>query len=72
VGVSNVNESVYTRVQTLLYFMTFQLGKMVQSAQGSVFCISGCLFAVRREIFNDVEQEVRERNWMGVKVRDGE
>ncbi|KVP39748.1 hypothetical protein WJ87_06075 [Burkholderia ubonensis] len=72
IGVSNVNESVYTRAQAILYFLTFQVGKMVQNAQDSVFCISGCLFAVRREVFEEVEEAVRERNWFGVKVRDGE
>ncbi|WP_434715639.1 glycosyltransferase [Paraburkholderia sp. A3RO-2L] len=72
IGVSNVNENAFTMGQTLVYFMSFQVGKMVQNLQGKMFCISGCLFAVRREIFEEVEEEVRSRNWFGMQVRDGE
>lgn len=72
IGVSNVNDNVFTMVQSIVYFMSFQVGKMVQNVQGKLFCISGCLFAVRREVFEAVEEEVRDRNWFGVKVRDGE
>jgi len=72
IGITNVNENIFTMGQALVYFMSFQVGKMLQNVQGSIFCISGCLFAVRREIFNEVEEEVRTRDWFGVKVRDGE
>lgn len=72
IGITNVNTNVFTMVQTLIYFMSFQVGKMMQNAQGHLFCISGCLFAVRREIFKEVEEEVRTRNWFGMQVRDGE
>lgn len=72
VGIANVNDNVFTLCQALIYFMAFQVGKMMQNVQGKMFCISGCLFAVRREIFQEVEYEVRNRNWFGVKVRDGE
>lgn len=72
IGITNVNQNVFTMVQTLVYYMSFQVGKMMQNAQGHLFCISGCLFAVRREIFQAVEEEVRTRNWFGMQVRDGE
>lgn len=72
VGIANVNDNIFTLCQALVYFMSFQAGKMMQNVQGSLFCISGCLFAVRRGIFLEVDEEVRTRNWFGVKVRDGE
>ena len=72
IGITNVNDNVFTLCQALVYFMSFQVGKMIQNVQGRLFCISGCLFAVRREIFLEVEYEVRNRNWFGMKVRDGE
>lgn len=72
IGITNVNDNALTLCQALVYFMSFQVGKMLQSAQRRVFCISGCLFAVRRHIFLDVEETVRGRNWFGMKVRDGE
>ena len=72
IGITNVNTNVFTICQTLVYFMSFQVGKMLQSVTGKVFCISGCLFAVRRELFEEVEHEVKTRNWFGLSVRDGE
>ncbi|CAB5514714.1 glycosyltransferase [Achromobacter xylosoxidans] len=72
VGITNVNDNVFTLCQAVIYFMSFQIGKMLQNVLGKLFCISGCLFAVRRHIFEEVEEEVRNRNWFGMKVRDGE
>jgi N-acetylglucosaminyltransferase len=72
IGVSNTNDNACTMIQALVYFMSFQVGKMLQNARATLFCISGCLFAVRREIFEDVEEDLRNRNWFGMKVRDGE
>ncbi len=72
IGVTNVNDNVLTIGQTMVYYMSFQFGKMLQNLSGHVFCISGCLFAVRRELFEAVEGEVKGRNWFGLGVRDGE
>ncbi len=72
IGITNVNDNTFTLCQALVYFMSFQVGKMLQSVQRRVFCISGCLFAVRRHVFMEVEESVRGRNWFGMKVRDGE
>lgn len=72
IGITNVNDNVFTVCQALVYYMSFQVGKMVQNIHGHVFCISGCLFAVRRHLFEQVESEVKNRNWFGMKVRDGE
>lgn len=72
VGITNVNENVLTLGQTVLYYMTFQFGKMLQNLSGHVFCISGCLFAVRRPLFKQVEHEIKSRSWFGLGVRDGE
>jgi len=72
VGVSNVNESAYTACQAVMYFIGFQLMKMMQNVQGKIFCVSGCLFAVRREIFEECGASVRDRRWFGMEMRDGE
>jgi cellulose synthase/poly-beta-1,6-N-acetylglucosamine synthase-like glycosyltransferase len=72
IGISNVNTNVFTVCQTLVYYFSFQVGKMLQNLSGHVFCISGCLFAVRRALFEEVEHEVKSRNWFGLGVRDGE
>jgi len=72
VGVSNVNESAYTVCQAVMYFVGFQLMKMVQNVQGKIFCVSGCLFAARREIFAECGMAVKDFRWFGMEMRDGE
>jgi len=72
IGITNVNDNAFTVCQALVYYMSFQVGKMLQNIHGRVFCISGCLFAVRRPLFEEVESEIKNRNWFGMQVRDGE
>jgi hyaluronan synthase len=72
VGVSNPAENVLTHCQTLMYYYAYQITKMTQNWARNVMCISGCLFAVRREHFLAIEKTVKERNWFGIGVRDGE
>jgi len=72
VGVSNANESVFSMCQAIVYFMSFQVAKLMQNMHGKVFCISGCLFAVRRKVFRKVGKEISERRWLGLEMRDGE
>lgn len=72
VGISNPNENIITQCQTLVYYYSFQIVKMAQNWARNVSCISGCLFAVRRELFESIETKVKARNWNGIGVRDGE
>jgi cellulose synthase/poly-beta-1,6-N-acetylglucosamine synthase-like glycosyltransferase len=72
VGVRNVNDSTATMVQTFYYYFAFQLLKLPESVTRSVTCISGCLFAIRRDLFLALEPRIRNRNWFGVPVNDGE
>lgn len=72
IGITNVNENVLTMGQAMVYYMSFQFGKMLQNLSGHLFCISGCLFAVRRPLFEQVEAEIKNRSWFGMGVRDGE
>jgi hyaluronan synthase len=72
VGVRNVNESTATMVQTFYYYFAFQLLKLPESVTRSVTCISGCLFAIRRDLLVALEPIIRDRNWLGIHVNDGE
>lgn len=72
VGISNACQNVLTQCQTVVYYYSFQIMKMLQNWTRNVICISGCLFAVRREHFEAIEEQVKHRNWFGVGVRDGE
>jgi len=72
VGVSNPNDGVITAIQTLVYFAAFHLYKVPENWTRSVGCISGCLFAIRRELLLRIEPIVRGRHWFGIPVNQGE
>jgi hyaluronan synthase len=72
VGVRNVNQSTATMVQTFYYYLAFQLLKVPENMTRSIACISGCMFAVRRELLLRLEARIRNRNWFGIQVNDGE
>ena len=72
VGVRNPNESIITAIQTIIYYSAFQLYKIPENWTRSVGCISGCLFAIRRELLLQIEPAIRARNWFGVPVNQGE
>jgi hyaluronan synthase len=72
VGVRNPNDGAITAIQTFIYYSAFHLYKVPENWTRSVGCISGCLFAVRRELLLKIEPMVRERHWFGVPVNQGE
>ncbi len=72
VGVRNPNESVITAIQTIVYYAAFELYKIPENWTRSVCCISGCLFAIRRELLLEIEPAIRARHWFGIPVNQGE
>ncbi|HEY6542841.1 MAG TPA: glycosyltransferase [Ktedonobacteraceae bacterium] len=72
VGVRNPNESVITAIQTIVYYSAFELYKIPENWTRSVCCISGCLFAIRRELLLEIEPTIRARHWFGIPVNQGE
>lgn len=72
VGVRNPNDNMLTAIQTIIYYAAFQLYKIPENWTRSVGCISGCLFAIRRELLLKIEPKIRSRNWFGVPVNQGE
>jgi hyaluronan synthase len=72
VGVRNPNDNVITAIQAIVYYSAFQLYKIPENWTRSVCCISGCLFAIRRELLLEIEPAIRARNWFGVPVNQGE
>jgi len=72
VGVSNPNDGVITAIQTLIYYSAFELYKIPENWTRSVCCISGCLFAIRRELLLEIEPAIRARHWFGIPVTQGE
>jgi cellulose synthase/poly-beta-1,6-N-acetylglucosamine synthase-like glycosyltransferase len=72
VGVSNPNDNVITAIQTIVYYAAFELYKIPENWTRSVCCISGCLFAIRRELLLEIEPVLRARHWFGIPVNQGE
>ncbi|MDR2990335.1 MAG: glycosyltransferase family 2 protein [Burkholderiaceae bacterium] len=72
VGVSNPKDNVYTQAQTFLYYFGFQITKMLQNCVRNATIISGALFSVRRKHFEAIQEQVKQRNWLGIHVREGE
>jgi hyaluronan synthase len=72
VGVRNPNDSVLTAIQTIVYYSAFQLYKIPENWTRSVCCISGCLFAIRRQLLLEIEPAIRARHWFGIPVNQGE
>jgi hyaluronan synthase len=63
---------VLTAIQTIVYYSAFQLYKIPENWTRSVCCISGCLFAIRRELLLEIEPAIRARHWFGIPVNQGE
>jgi hyaluronan synthase len=72
VGVRNPNDGAITAIQTFIYYAAFHLYKVPENWTRSVGCISGCLFAIRRELLLKIEPGVRGRHWFGIPVNQGE
>jgi len=72
VGVRNPNDSIITAIQTIIYYSAFELYKIPENWTRSICCISGCLFAIRRDLLQKIEPAIRNRNWFGIPVNQGE
>lgn len=72
VGIKNPDVNAVTRWQTMIYHYGFNLWKMPESSLGTVFCISGCLFCIKRTLFDQIKGEIDKRNWFGLEIKGGE
>jgi hyaluronan synthase len=72
VGIRNPNEGTLTVIQTFVYYAAFQFYKIPENWTRSVGCISGCLFAIRRELLLKIEATICNRHWFGIPVNQGE
>ncbi|HJX84440.1 MAG TPA: glycosyltransferase family 2 protein, partial [Candidatus Angelobacter sp.] len=61
-----------TTIQTFIYYAAFHLYKVPENWTRSVNCVSGCLFAIRRELMLKLEPRIRRRHWFGIPVNQGE
>jgi hyaluronan synthase len=72
VGVSNPDDNALTIFQVYIYYVFFRLLKIPEAYFKSVGCVSGCMSAIRRNVFLELVPDIEARNWLGVPVRYGE
>lgn len=72
VGVKNINKNILTACQALIYAENFHFLKIFENWTQSVICLSGCMLAVRRDLFLKIQPKIAARNFFGLKVKDGE
>jgi len=72
VGVRNVNDNLLTKGQTFIYYLSFHMMKMIDTWSKTVTCISGCMFAIRRDLMVSLDAQVMSRSFLGIPVNDGE
>lgn len=70
--VRNMSKNLLTQMQAIQYNTSFQIAKMGENLSKAVNCISGCLFAVRRSIYDELAPAIKSRTWFGHEVKDGE
>jgi len=72
VRVKNVNDNLLTQMQTIEYYYAFDLMKMFENYLKNLVCISGCLFAISKKAFLEVEKEIATAHFLGVRLSAGE
>jgi cellulose synthase/poly-beta-1,6-N-acetylglucosamine synthase-like glycosyltransferase len=71
-GISNPHHNMLTAIQVYLYIFGIRLIKIPESHFLGVAVVGGYAFAVRRVVLEELADEIRNRNWFGVPVKDGE
>lgn len=72
VGVSNPNENWLTRFQSVSYALSFLVIKSTENIFRKIQCLSGPLVAIRRKCFEEVRPEIETRNFLGIRITNGE
>lgn len=72
VGIINSDDNWLTRFQTIAYALSFLVIKSPERLFRKIQCLSGPLVAIRRECFNDIKADIARRNFLGIKITNGE
>jgi cellulose synthase/poly-beta-1,6-N-acetylglucosamine synthase-like glycosyltransferase len=72
VGIRNANDNAITKFQAVQYFLAYHLGKIPENFTKTVGCISGCLFAIRRKVYLEIEPKMAARHFFGIPTSQGE
>ena len=70
--VENINKNTLTRMQSILYSISFDIYKAAESVHDSVTCCPGCFSAYRKEIIKPLVPRWKERKFLGSKSTFGD
>lgn len=68
----NSDENVLTKMQAAYYYLSFRIMKAAESTYGTVFCLSGCSSAYRRDIVLPVLEEFLDEKFLGLPITWGD
>ena len=71
-SIINPDENMLTAIQTYIYFFGLRFAKISESHFRNVAVVGGFALAARRSILEGLAVKIRNRNWFGVPVKDGE
>lgn len=72
VKVINGTDSILARAQGIFYANSYHIFKKIENAFRKVQCLSGCVVAMRMDVFLKLSQEVASRNFLGLRITNGE
>ena len=70
--VENIDKNTLTRMQSILYAISFDIYKAGESVHDSVTCCPGCFSAYRKEIIKPLVPKWKERKFLGSKSTFGD
>jgi cellulose synthase/poly-beta-1,6-N-acetylglucosamine synthase-like glycosyltransferase len=71
-GIRNVNDTLLTQAQTVIYGVSFNFLKIIESFIGRVQCLGGPLVSFRKQTFLDIVPQIEARSFFGERITNGE
>lgn len=72
IKIKNVNDSLWSQLQTVQYAFTFYFYKAIENKYLMSRCLCGPLVSFRREVYMPLLDKIMERNFLGQKITYGE
>jgi hyaluronan synthase len=72
VRVKNVNDSLWSQLQTIQYAFVFQIFKTIENKYKTARCLCGPLVSFRKDLYLKLLPSVRKRHFLGSQITYGE
>lgn len=71
-GIRNVNDTLISQAQTIIYAFSFNFIKVIESYIGRVQCLGGPMVSFRKSDFMSIIPRIEKRSFFGVPITNGE